>query len=73
MTVSVPPDDGAVYKPDELMLPKPAFQVTAVFVLPLTEALNWTLAEVCTTAVPGVTLTLTVDGVVVEGLTVTVA
>ena len=40
MTVSVPPDAGAVYKPDELILPKPAFHVTAVFVLPLTEALN---------------------------------
>ena len=31
------------------------------------------MADVCTTAVPGVTLTLTVAGVVVEGLTVTVA
>lgn len=39
-TVSVPPVAGAVYKPDELMLPKPALQLTAVFVLPLTEALN---------------------------------
>jgi len=40
ITVSVPPETGAVYKPDELMLPRPDFQVTAVLVLPLTDALN---------------------------------
>jgi hypothetical protein len=40
ITVSAPPVAGAVYRPDELMLPKPAVQVTAVLVLPLTDALN---------------------------------
>jgi hypothetical protein len=40
ITVSVPPEDEAVYRPDELIVPKPAFQVTAVLVLPETEALN---------------------------------
>ncbi len=46
ITVSVPPVDGAVYRPEELMLPKPAVQVTAVLVLPLTEALNWAVPPV---------------------------
>jgi len=30
----------AVYKPEELMLPKPAVHVTAVLLLPLTLAVN---------------------------------
>lgn len=40
MTVSVPPVDGAVYNPEELIVPKPALQVTDVLLLPPTEALN---------------------------------
>jgi hypothetical protein len=39
MTVSVPLA-GAVYNPEALMLPNPAFHVTAVFVEPVTVALN---------------------------------
>lgn len=77
MTVSVPAFADAVYKPEELMLPKPAVHVTAVLLLPLTLAANWTVLCGCTVAVPGVTLTLTGacggGGAVVDGLTVTVA
>ena len=40
ITVSLPPLDGAVYKPDALIVPNPAFHVTAVLVLPVTAALN---------------------------------
>jgi hypothetical protein len=40
MTVSVPAFADAVYKPEELMLPKPAVHVTAVLLLPLTLAAN---------------------------------
>ena len=40
ITVSVPPLDGAVYNPFELIVPIPAVQVTAVLLLPLTDALN---------------------------------
>ena len=40
MTVSVPVLPEAVYKPEELMLPKPAFHVTAVLVVPATLAAN---------------------------------
>jgi len=71
-TVSVTPLDGAVYRPDVLMVPKPARQVTAVLVLPVTLAENCTEPSGCTNAVPGVTFTLTDTGVVV-GFTVTAA
>jgi len=40
ITVSVPAFADAVYKPEELMLPKPAVHVTAVLLLPLTLAVN---------------------------------
>jgi hypothetical protein len=40
ITVSVTPLDGAVYMPEELMLPNPARHVTPVLLLPLTDALN---------------------------------
>src|SRR5260221_13677805 len=42
ITVSVAALVGAVYKPEELMLPIPAVHVTPVLLLPLTVALNWT-------------------------------
>jgi hypothetical protein len=43
ITVSDPPLAGAVYRPDELMFPSPARQVTAVLLLPVTDALNCTV------------------------------
>ena len=57
------------------MDPKPAVQVTAVLVLPLTEAVNWTEPCVCTVVLPGLTLTLTVGAIedVTGAVTVTVA
>jgi hypothetical protein len=72
MTVSVAPLDGAVYRPDVLMLPNPALQVTAVLLLPVTLAENCTEPSGCTSAVPGVTFTFTETGVV-AGFTVTAA
>ena len=38
--VSVPALDGAVYRPDALIVPNPAFHITAVLLLPLTVAEN---------------------------------
>ena len=66
--VTVPPVGtvaGAVYKPDELMVPMLAAlaevlltcQVTAVFVVPETVAVNCCVWPVCTLAVVGVTWT----------------
>jgi len=63
ITVSVPPAEGAVYRPAELMVPKPALQVTAVLLLPLTEALNCTVPRGWTRALPGLRLMLTGVGV----------
>ena len=40
MIVSVPALAGAVYEPDEVIVPSPAFQVTAVLLDPLTIAAN---------------------------------
>jgi hypothetical protein len=53
VTVYVLADSGAVYIPLALMLPPLAFQVTAVLLVPLTEAVNCLLAPVCRLALVG--------------------
>lgn len=68
VTVTVPPVgtlDGAVYKPDALMVPMLAAlaevlltcHVTALFVVPVTVAVNCCVWSVCTLAVAGATWT----------------
>src|SRR5580704_16004007 len=56
--VSVPDFDGAVYAPDEVILPRAAVQETALLlVLPCTAAVNCSLALVATELVAGLTVT----------------
>lgn len=72
-TVTLPPVGtvaGAVYKPVALIVPKLAalaelldkLQVTAVFVVPVTVAVNCCVWPVCTETVFGVTATITGGG-----------
>ncbi len=70
VTVYVPAVLGAVYNPLLLMLPPLALHVTAVFVVPLTLAVNCCVPPVVTDAETGEMLTLTVAA---GALTVTVA
>lgn len=57
---------GAEYRPLLSIVPGPAvLQVTAVFVVPLTVALNCCVAPRITVGVAGVTLTLTTGAVMV--------
>ena len=69
LTVYVPAVLGAVYKPELEMVPPVALQVTAVFVVPLTVAVNCCIVPVCTEVELGLTATMTGAG----ALTVTVA
>jgi hypothetical protein len=70
VTVYVPAVPGAVYRPLVLTVPPVADQVTAVFVLPVTVAVNCCVEPVCMEADVGLMLTATGGGAVV---TVTVA
>jgi len=62
LTVYVPVVLGAVYSPEEEMVPPVADQVTDVLLLPVTDAANCCVAPVCIEAEVGVTLTLTAGG-----------
>ena len=73
VTVSVPGFAGAVYRPAEVMAPKAAFQVTAVFeVVPLTVAVNGSVPVVSEEAVAGETMTEVTAGPEVATVTVAV-
>ena len=50
VTVNVPADAGAVYKPPAVMVPPVAVHATAVFVLPVTVAVNCCVPPTCTEA-----------------------
>ncbi len=50
---------GAVYRPEVLIVPPVALQVTAVFVVPDTAAVNWSVAPVITEDDAAETLTAT--------------
>lgn len=69
LTVYVPAVLGAVYSPELDTVPPVALQVTAVFVVPLTVAVNWCVVPVCSVVVFGLIPTTTGAG----ALTVTVA
>ena len=56
---------GAVYKPEAEMLPPLADQVTAVLLVPVTDALNCCGLPTCTAAEPGVIDRVTAGAVVV--------
>lgn len=73
VTVSVPVFDGAVYKPDDVIVPSAAFQITALLeVVPCTVALKGKEPDVIEDAAPGDTVTdVTVVGGV--GLALTAA
>ncbi len=62
-TVYVPPVLGAVYKPLEEIVPPVAVQVTAVFVVPVTVAVNCCVPPVLSEATVGETVTATGGGV----------
>lgn len=62
VTVNVPAELPAVYRPAELTVPPVAVQLTAVFVLPETVAVNCWVAPVCTLADVGLTVTETAGG-----------
>jgi len=70
LTVKVPGELGAVNSPDELMLPPLAVQVTAVFIVPLTEAVNCCVVPDCSVTDAGLmatpTMLLTVTTAVAE-------
>ena len=70
VTVYVPAVAGAVYIPVLEIVPPVADQVTDVFVLPVTVAVNCWVAPVCTDAEVGLMLTTTGGG---GAVTVTVA
>ena len=59
---------GAVYSPDELTAPAPVVglivQFTAVFVLPVTVAVNCCVPPALTLAEPGATVTVTDCGLI---------
>jgi len=59
VTVKLPGDEGAVYMPEEFMVPPLADQVTEVLELPVTVALNCCEPPVETEAVGGFTETVT--------------
>src|SRR6266852_628175 len=59
VTVSVPAEFGAVYSPLELMVPPLAIQVTTVFELPVTVAVNCCVALICRLVDDGLTVTAT--------------
>src|SRR5216684_570067 len=65
VTVSVPAEFGAVYSPLELMVPPLAIQVTTVFELPVTVAVNCCVAPVWRLAEAGLIVIDTTGGVVV--------
>jgi hypothetical protein len=67
VTVSLPVALGAVYTPDELIVPRVAFHVTDLFVVvPVTLAVNCCVLPVTTDVEVGDTLTeLTLAGVVI--------
>jgi hypothetical protein len=63
VTVSVPAFDGAVYRPDEVIVPRAAFHVTALLVdVPCTLAVNGKVPEVIEEAVAGVIVTDVIVG-----------
>lgn len=70
LTVYVPAVVGAVYSPELEIDPWDADQVTTVFVVPVTVALNCCVAPVCNATELGTTETARVGG---EAITVTVA
>jgi len=53
VTVYVPFNEGAVYRPLLVTVPPDVFQVTAVFVVPPTAAVNWVCSPGCKEAVCG--------------------
>ena len=69
-TVKVPAELGAVYSPEAETVPPLADQVTLVFALPVTVAVNCCVPAVCKDADVGLIVTETVGGAAV---TVTVA
>lgn len=60
VTVYVPAVEGAVYRPPLVTIPPDVFQVTAVLVVPLTEAANCFCCVGCKEAAVGDTVTDTV-------------
>jgi hypothetical protein len=63
VTVSVPAFEGAVYMPDEVIVPKTAFHVTALLVdVPCTLAVKGKVPEVIDEAVAGVIVTDVIVG-----------
>jgi hypothetical protein len=53
VTVYVPLNEGAVYRPLLVTVPPEVFQVTAVSIVPLTDAVNWVCCAGCKYAVCG--------------------
>jgi positive regulator of sigma E activity len=74
ITVSVPALLGAVYAPEELMVPSAADQVTDLLeAVPWTVALNWAVPPVLTDVEAGETATEVTTGVTGAAVTVTLA
>ena len=65
VTVNVPVVLGAVYMPEEEMVPEFADQVTVVLLVPVTLAENCCVPPTCTVALEGFTATATPPGGVV--------
>jgi len=68
VTVSVPAFAGAVYMPDDVIVPRVAFHVTALLVdVPCTLAVNGKVPEVIEDAVAGDTVTDVIVGAGADG------